>query len=82
MPKVYNFLKLSKFLHTNLKFVTFNNISVFVLVYDYRMQFCRGELKDLPRPKGSPLFIALKVITYLLYGKYYSSSYNCLVYGY
>ena len=30
---------------------------------DYRMQFYRGELKDLPRPnKGSPLFISLKVI--------------------
>jgi hypothetical protein len=27
------------------------------------MQFCRGELKDLPRPKGSPLFRALKVIS-------------------
>jgi len=21
---------------------------------DYRMQFCGGELKDLPRPKGKP----------------------------
>jgi hypothetical protein len=30
---------------------------------DYRMQFCRGELKDLSRPKRSPLFIALKVIS-------------------
>jgi len=30
---------------------------------DYRMQFCRGELKDLPRPKGNPLFIALKFIS-------------------
>jgi hypothetical protein len=33
---------------------------------DYRMQFCRVELKDLPRPKGSPLFIALKVISLYL----------------
>jgi hypothetical protein len=30
---------------------------------DYRMQFCRGKLKDLSRPKGNPLFIALKVIS-------------------
>ena len=30
---------------------------------DYGMQFRRGELKDLPRPKGSPLFRALKVIS-------------------
>ena len=30
---------------------------------DYRMQFYRGELKDIPRPIGSPLFIVLKVIS-------------------
>ena len=30
------------------------------------MQFCRGGLKDLPRPKGTPLFIALKVISLIL----------------
>jgi hypothetical protein len=28
---------------------------------DYRMQFCRGELKELPRTIGSSLFIAMKV---------------------
>jgi hypothetical protein len=27
------------------------------------MQFCRDELKDLPRSKGSPLLIALKIIS-------------------
>jgi len=31
-----------------------------------RLQFCRGEFKDLPRPKGSPVFIALKVISLFL----------------
>jgi hypothetical protein len=30
------------------------------------MEFSRGELKDLPRPKGSPLFIDLKVISLLI----------------
>jgi hypothetical protein len=29
---------------------------------DYRIQFYRGEL-DLPRPEGSSLFIAMKVIS-------------------
>jgi hypothetical protein len=32
---------------------------------EYRMQFCRGEMKDLPRPKGIPLLIALKVSSLL-----------------
>lgn len=30
---------------------------------DYRMHFCKGELKDLLRTIGRPLCIALKFIT-------------------
>jgi hypothetical protein len=28
-----------------------------------RLQFCRSEFKDLPRPKGSPVFTALEYIS-------------------